>query len=280
MRGFRFVAGAVVLALVACQKVPYTGRHQLNLIPDGVMRELGRSSYRAALEAAPIERRGPDVVVLDRVGRRISAVADRPEYDWSYSMVRADDVNAWCMPGGFVAFYTGILPVLKHEAGMAFVMGHEVGHAVAHHGAERLTQQLALFGGLTGLELYLAGETELDRKQRSVLLSALGLGAEVGILLPFSRTHEAEADVLGLMFMARAGYPPQESIPLWDRMERASPTSVPTFLSTHPSSEHRQANLREWMPRANKKFARNALVVREVTTPLWGPKADRQVRAR
>ena len=270
-------AGLAVLALVACQKVPYTGRPQFNLVPDSIMRGIGKSSYQSVLSQERVQRSGDEVQVLERVGRRISKAANEPDYDWSYTMVDKEEVNAWCMPGGYITFYTGILPVLKHEAGMAFVMGHEVGHAVAHHGAERLSQQLALIGGLAGLELYMANATEVKPKERAIILAALGVGAEVGVLLPFSRTHESEADVIGMMYMARAGYPPGESIDLWDRMERASPASMPAFLSTHPSNENRKQNLREWMPRAKKKFERNALDVQAVTRTLWtgGPDGDK-----
>lgn len=267
-------AGVAVLALVACQKVPYTGRTQFNLIPDSIMRGVGKSSYQAMLSEARVQRQGQDVQVLERVGRRISKVANQPDFDWSFSMIEDEQINAWCLPGGFIGFYSGILPVLKHEAGMAFVMGHEVAHATAHHGAERLSQQLALVGGLAGLELYMSNATELEPKQRGIILAALGLGAEVGVLLPFSRTHESEADVIGMMYMARAGYPPGESTGLWDRMERASPNGIPSFLSTHPTNENRKQNLREWMPRARKKFERNALSVETVTKTLWTDDGD------
>lgn len=263
-------AGAAVLALVACQKVQYTGRPQFNLVPDSIMRGIGKSSYKSVLAEERVKRQGEDVDVLERVGRRIAKVAEEPDYDWTYTMVEKDELNAWCMPGGYITFYTGILPVLKHESGMAFVMGHEVGHAIAHHGAERLSQQLALIGGLVGLEVYLANETEMKPKDRAIVLGALGIGTELGVLLPFSRTHESEADVIGMMYMARAGYPPGESTELWDRMERASPSSMPAFLSTHPSNENRKQNLREWMPRARKKFERNSLDVDAVTKTLWG----------
>ena len=262
--------GAAVLSLVACQKVPYTGRAQFNLVPDSIMRGIGKSSYQATLSEERVDRQGPDAEMLQKVGRRISKAANEPDYDWSYTMVEKDEMNAWCMPGGYIAFYTGILPVLKHEAGMAFVMGHEVGHATAHHGAERMSQQLALIGGLAGLEIYMANATDVKPKDRAIILGALGVGGELGILLPFSRTHESEADVIGMMYMAKAGYPPGESPELWDRMERASPAGIPAFLSTHPSNENRKQNLREWMPRARKKFERDPLPVDAVTKTLWG----------
>lgn len=265
-----FAVGAALVVVAACNKVPVTGRPQYNLVPDSIMRGLGKSSYRDALSSEKLEKQGEEAELLKKVGNRIAKVANQPDYDWSYSLVDDDDtINAWCLPGGYIAFYTGILPVLENEAGMAFVMGHEVGHAVAHHSAERLTQQLTLVGGLVGLELFLANETELEPKERAVVLAALGIGAEVGVLLPFSRTHENEADVIGLMYMARAGYPPGESTQLWDRMEKQAPSNVPTFLSTHPSNEARKDNLREWMPQARKKYERNKLAY-DTQKTLWG----------
>ncbi|MEQ1507200.1 MAG: M48 family metallopeptidase [Myxococcota bacterium] len=259
-RNVALVAGLGALAVVACHKVPYTGRVQYNLVPDSIMRGVGQSSYQSTLSDSKVEKTGEDHDILVKVGNKISKVANQPDYEWKYSLIQDDaTINAWCMPGGYIAFYTGILPVLQHEAGMAFVMGHEVGHATAHHGAERLSQQLTLIGGLAGLELYMASSTKIDAKAQAAILAALGVGAELGVILPFSRTHESEADVIGLMYMAQAGYPPKESIPLWDRMSVASPGSIPVFLSTHPSNDARQANLKEWMPQATKKFERSKL---------------------
>lgn len=262
------VVGCAALTVAACQKVPYTGRRQLNLIPNGIMNSVGQSSYAATLSGAQVKKRGEDNETLQRVGGRISKVANEPRFAWEFSLLDEEEINAWCLPGGYIAFYTGILPVLKNEAGMAFVMGHEVAHATAHHGSERLSQQLTLLGGLVGLELYLANQTELTPEQRGILLASIGLGAEVGVMLPFSRSHEAEADIIGMMYMADAGYPPEESKKLWDRMEAESPSSIPTFLSTHPSNDRRKANLQEWMPEAKKKYERNKLPGNMLAT-LW-----------
>ncbi len=249
--------------------MPITGRPQYNLIPDSVMSSLGKSSYADALAGQEIARKTEDAALLHQVGTQISQVANRPDYAWKTTLIESEEVNAWCLPGGYIGFYTGILPVLRHEAGMAFVLGHEVGHAIARHGAERLTQQLTLFGGLAGLTLLLDEESTLDKGQRSAVVAAVGLGAELGVLLPFSRTHESEADVIGLMYMARAGYPPAESIPLWDRMSRAAGGSrVPVFLSTHPSDEKRQDHLREWMPQATKRYERHQRSY-DTTAPRW-----------
>jgi len=133
------VAGAALVLVVACNKVPYTGRPQYNLIPDAIMKGIGKTSYRDALSSEKLEKQGEDAELLKKVGARIARVANQPDYDWTYSLIDDDEtINAWCLPGGYIAFYTGILPVLENEAGMAFVTGHEVGHAIAHHSAERL----------------------------------------------------------------------------------------------------------------------------------------------
>jgi len=267
--------GTVVL-VVSCAKVPYTGRIQYNIIPDSLMRTIGKSTYKQMLAGEAVKSKGADAKTLSKVGRKISKVADKPKYDWTFSLIKDDTMNAWCLPGGYIGFYTGVLPALKNEAGMAFVMGHEVGHATAHHGSERLSQSLTMVGGLVGLELYLKDHSKLKPKQRGLLLGALGVGATVGVILPFSRSHEAEADVIGMMYMAKAGYPPAESIKVWDRFARGSKgIDIPAFLSTHPSTKRRQANQREWLPTARKRYLRNKLGY-DTQINLWGPAADSQ----
>lgn len=252
---------AMAFLSLGCSRSPVTKRNQFNLLPDSVMRPLGESAYKDMLAGADLLNGSTDHATLRKVGKRISRVADKPEYEWQYKLIdEKKTINAWCLPGGKIAFYTGILPVLKNEAGMAFVMGHEVGHATAHHGAVRMSQQLAVFGGLAGLYLYLDKKSEMNAEQKGLLLGALGVGATVGVVLPFSRGHEREADVIGMMYMARAGYPPGESIKVWDRMEKETGgSSVPAFLSTHPSNAKRQENLRDWMSRARKRYERNKL---------------------
>ncbi len=268
-RRLALIAGLAALGAVACNKVQYTGRKQFNLIPDSIMRGVGKSSYSSMLSELKVEQKGEDHDLLQKVGKRISKVADQPNYEWEFTLANEDEVNAWCLPGGYITFYTGILPVLENEAGMAFVMGHEVAHATAHHSSERLSQQVTLIGGLVGLEVYMANATRLEPEQRAVVLAALGVGGTVGVLLPFSRTHEAEADIIGMMYAAEAGYPPKEGARLWDRMEAVSSGSMPTFLSTHPSNEQRKANLKEWEPRAEKKYERSKLDY-DTRVTLWG----------
>lgn len=251
----------MALVLVGCTKVPVTGRRQYNIIPDSIMVGLGKSAYTQTLSESKVEKKGDDAEMLAKVGKRIATVANRKDYDWRYKLLDDEDtINAWCLPGGKIAVYTGILPVLKNEAGMGFVLGHEVGHAVARHGAERLSQQLTVLGGMAGLYLYMDQKTGLSDQQKGIIVAAMGAGAEVGVLLPFSRKQESEADVIGMMYMASAGYPPDESIEIWDRMEKATGgSSLPTFLSTHPSDQSRKANLKDWLPQAKKRYARNKL---------------------
>jgi len=268
----RLAAMAVLVFSTACSRAPITHRVQVNAIPDPLMSSLGASAYGDMLRGSKVQREHPDAKTLKKVGKKISRIARRPDYRWRYALIEDDTINAWCLPGGKIGFYTGILPVLKNEAGMGFVMGHEVGHAIARHGAERITQQATVLGGLTALHLYLDRNSDMPKAAKDMLLGALGLGIEIGVLLPFSRAHEKEADIIGMMFMARAGYPPEESIQVWKRMSQTNGNNgAPTFLSTHPSHKERKKNLREWLPAARKRFERNRSE-RDTLTPMWTPK--------
>lgn len=258
-----------LLILAACAKVPYTGRKQFNLVPDKLMNGLGKQSYTSMLSGVTVKKKGGESEVLSRVGRQISRVANKPDFDWQFAMIDDPALNAWCLPGGYIGFYTGILPVLDNEAGMAFVMGHEVGHATARHGAERLSQNLVVMGGLGGIGLILSGEEKMTDEQKGIVMGALGLGAQYGVMLPFSRAHETEADVIGTMYMASAGYPPGEGLKVWDRMAEQAGPQPPAFLSTHPAHARRQANIREWLPQARKRYQRNK-IDRDTQASLWG----------
>lgn len=267
----RTVATLAALAALAfaCHKVPVTGRKQYNIIPDKLMVGLGRTTFSSTLANARVQRKGDDAQTLQRVGQRIAKVTKRTDLDWTYALIKDDTVNAWCLPGGYIGFYTGILPTLKHEAGMAFVMGHEVGHAMARHGSERLTQHLSVLGGMIGLYAILEGKTKLKTEQKALIVGALGVATEVGVILPFSRMHESEADAIGVMYMAEAGYPPGEAKAVWDRMaENTGPRTMPVFLSTHPSHAQRKKTIEKWLPAAKKRYVRNKLP-RDTTRALW-----------
>ena len=268
-----FAGLLLVATTVACSKAPVTDRVQFNLIPDKLMDPLGASTYKDMLAAEDLEKGSRRHEVLRKVGKRISKVAQKPNYKWRYSLIDDDKtVNAWCLPGGKIAFYTGILPVLESEAGMSFVMGHEVAHATARHGSERLSQQLAVLGGLSALYLYMDGNTDISDDAKATIVGALGVGAQFGFVLPFSRKHEKEADIIGMMYMARAGYPPQESVQVWNRMaEAGGKNRMPVFLSTHPSHGQRKQNLRDWMPQAKKRYERNKRT-EDTTQVLWTKK--------
>jgi len=262
------LGGAVALVALACAKVPYTNRSQFNVIPKGTMHNLGEKSYQEILAESKVIKSGRDADLLDKVGRKIARVADQSDFAWQFSLIADKEINAWCLPGGYIGFFTGILPVLESEAGMAFVMGHEVGHAVARHGAERLSQQLAATGGLSLIEMFLSGSGKVTQEQKGIIMAAAGLGAQYGVMLPFSRNHEKEADIIGVMYMAEVGYPPAESLKMWDRMEATTGKGPPAFLSTHPSNQARKENLQEWLPEAKKRYQRHALDY-DTRATLW-----------
>lgn len=251
----RFILFALVISFViaACATVPITGRKQLIIIPVGQELALGADSYRQVLSESDVVTSGPDFEMVRRVGGKIAAISHEPGYEWEFNLVRDDEmVNAWCLPGGKVAVYTGILPVTMNEAGLATVMAHEVAHAIARHGGERMTDQLAFqLGGMT-LDALL---NEKSERTRNLILTAYGVGGTLGVLLPFGRAQESEADHIGLVYMAKAGYDPREAIAFWERMDQQSGGAAPPeWLSTHPSHETRVEDIRGWLPEAMKHY--------------------------
>jgi len=240
-----------LLAVVACETVPYTNRSQLLLIPEGTEVQMGLSSYQDVLKKGHVSH---DPVLNDqvkRVGTRIAQATGRTDYQWEFTVLEDKQVNAFCLPGGKVAVYTGMFPVSRDDAGLAAVLGHEVSHAIARHGGERLSQQLAVQGGVAAATAALVGG---DPNMAQLVTSALGAGATVGVLLPWSRTQESEADHLGLIYMAKAGYPPQAARDLWVRMASQGGARQPQFLSTHPLPETRIKQIEAWLPEAQKYY--------------------------
>ncbi|MFH0958705.1 MAG: M48 family metallopeptidase, partial [Pseudomonadota bacterium] len=233
-----FIAGIFIgltVLISACATVPHTGRKQLNFLPDKDLESLGARAYSELIKREP-ESTDPKVnELVQTVASRISKAAeslDSPGFDWKVHVAEKDVPNAFCLPGGKIVVYTGILPYVKNEAGLAAIIGHEIAHAVARHGGERLSQQLAIQGASTiGSELFKDKEGKLDNKTKATI-GALGLGATVGVVLPYSRTHELEADRIGQLYMAKAGYDPQESINLWNRMGQINKPPIPVWLST------------------------------------------------
>jgi len=254
------VLGAVALTvlLAACATVPITGRRQLSLIPDSQMNSMSFTQSDQVLAESKLSKDAAATAQIKRVGGKIQAAVETyfqqqgqsqqlAGYAWEFNLIDSDQVNAWCMPGGKVAFYTGILPVCKDDAGVAVVMGHEVAHAIAKHGSERMSQQMALQLGGMALSEAVSSKPE---QTRDLWMGVFGLGAQVGVMLPFSRSHESEADRLGMIFMAMAGYDPREAPKFWERMAANGGGSPPEFLSTHPSDATRIRQLNEYLTEA------------------------------
>lgn len=247
----------------ACSTVPITGRKQFSLIPDATMMSMSYQQYDDFLKANPVSKDAKKTAMIKRVGRRIQKAVERyfadhnltqhlNGYNWEFNLVESKDVNAWCMPGGKVVFYTGILPICRDEAGIATVMGHEIAHAIAEHGSERMSQGLLTQLGGMALQTALQNEPQLTQQ---LAMTAFGLGAQVGIILPYSRLHESEADHLGLIFMSMAGYNPNNAIDFWKRMAaNKGGQAPPEFLSTHPSDQTRINELRKLLPEAMQYY--------------------------
>jgi predicted Zn-dependent protease len=268
LNSFRKASLGAVIVLCAfvfmmCSTVPLTGRKQLSLIPASQMLGMSYSEYGTFLKENKLSSDAQATAMVKRIGSRVQGAVERyfkekgiegslAGYQWEFNLVEDKQVNAWCMPGGKVVVYTGILPVTQNETGLAVVMGHEIAHAVAEHGNERMSQgMLAQLGGMA-LDAALKDKPE---QTRSLWLGAFGLGAQVGVLLPFSRTQESEADELGLTFMAMAGYNPQDAVTFWQRMAaNKGGQAPPEFLSTHPSDDTRIRQIQEHMPEAMKYY--------------------------
>lgn len=233
---------AVSVSFVACVTTPDTHRKQLNFIPDSQMNALGLQAYQETLSKEKTLN-GPLADRIIRVGKRI-AEASGAQFNWEFQVIdNKDVVNAFCLPGGKIAVYTGIIPVAANDAGLAAVLGHEVAHAVLKHGAERMSQGLVLNLGVEAAAISLQ-----NSKQRDLILGALGVGAQFGVMLPYSRAHESEADKVGLKYMAKAGYQPKEAVALWERMGKVSGSRPPEILSTHPDPARRAKDLEREIP--------------------------------
>jgi predicted Zn-dependent protease len=218
---------------------------------------LGVQSYRQILSQVQTIDSGREYELVRDVAMRLANVVGKEArgYKWDVSLVRGNDINAFCLPGGKIVVYTGILPVAKNEAGLATVMGHEMAHATARHGSERLLRQRATQTLLTGVQFSMG---DMSYEQQRAVMAALGAGAQVGFILPFSRDHESEADVIGLTYMARAGYDPREAVAFWERMTEASRgNQPPEFMSTHPSHGTRIERLKAAIPKALEEYERN-----------------------
>jgi predicted Zn-dependent protease len=256
-----FAATAAMICL-SCSTVPLTGRQQLDFIPNSQMLSMSFDQYGQFLKDNKLSTDAPQADRVKRVGKRIQNAVetyfsqhnlsqDLTGYQWEFNLVENKEINAWCMPGGKVVVYTGILPLTQNETGLAVVMGHEIAHAVARHGNERMSQEMiAQFGGMA-----LAKALEQKPQQTQALwMSVFGAGVELGALLPYSRLHESEADHLGLIFMAMAGFDPNGSVAFWQRMSQSGGQKPPEFMSTHPSDETRIQKIRDEIPEAMQYY--------------------------
>jgi predicted Zn-dependent protease len=237
---------------------PETGRAARVALSEGQEAALGLESYKDVLSQSAVVRTGPEVELVQKVMRRLEGATGEAgqKMNWEVSVVSSPQVNAFCLPGGKMVVYTGILPVAQTEAGLATVLGHEMAHATSRHGSQRLLQSQVSQTLLTGANASLA-LGDMDPRQKMAVMAALGAGTQYGVLLPFSRSHESEADEVGLYYMARAGYDPHEAIQFWQRMDQSSSSpQPPEFASSHPSHGTRIARLKEHMPRAEEEYAK------------------------
>lgn len=253
---------AVLLASISCSTVPITGRQQLDLVPDSQLMSMSYQQYGEFIKGVRVSRDQRQAALVRKVGGDIQRAvegyfashdlsAELAGYAWEFTLVDSSEVNAFCMPGGKVVVFAGILPATKDENGLAVVIGHEVAHAVAKHGSERMSQ--GLLQQLGGLALQKALEQKPEQT-RQVWMAAFGLGSQLGVMLPYSRLQEHEADRLGMIFMALAGYDPHGAVEFWQRMGAQGGAKPPEFLNTHPSDESRLANMKKLLPEAMKYY--------------------------
>lgn len=261
---FKKITALLILGFIVygCATVPVTGRRQLSLVSNSELLPLSFDQYQTVLKENKLSDNVEWTNMVKRVGARIKTATEAymkqngwedelNGYAWEFNLIEDDIVNAWCMPGGKVAFYTGIMPICKDEAGVAVVMGHEVAHAIANHGRERMSQGLAANFGLSTVGAAMGQNPTMTEQ---LLLQSVGAGTQLG-MLKFSRTHESEADEIGLIFMAMAGYDPREAPKFWERMEaNAGGQRPPEFLSTHPNPDTRISDLKAKMPEALKYY--------------------------
>jgi predicted Zn-dependent protease len=249
------LAGCLVALLAGCATVTETGRKQLLLISPSQEMALGLSSFSQLKKEVPISKDARANEMLQRVGKRISAVAELPGAQWEFVVFESKEANAFCLPGGKVGIYTGILQITKDEPGLATVIGHEVAHAAAHHGAERMSEALVV---QTGGSLLGAAVSSADPKVQAVSMAAYGLGSQLGRELPHSRAQESEADHIGLRYLAKAGYDPEAAVGFWQRFaaynQQAGGGGTVWFLRTHPLDETRIEQIKNWMPEAKALY--------------------------
>lgn len=237
-----------IASCCGCRSTPMTGRPQLRFIPKSMEMQLGEQSYAEVVSKSTPSQNGAWTDAVRRTGERIAAVANAPGFQWEFRLLADKTQNAFCLPGGKVAIYEGIVPLCENEAGLAVVMSHEIAHALAHHGAERMSQQAGVQGVGAVLGWAMSDTTPMTR---DLAMRAFGTGAQYGLLLPYSRHHESEADAIGLRLMAQAGYDPSEAPLFWGRFGNSKSGEQPAeWASTHPSDERRATDLANKLPEA------------------------------
>jgi predicted Zn-dependent protease len=247
----------IFISVFSCKTNPFSGKKTLALVPNSQILPIAFQQYDEFLAASNVINSTSETNMVKNVGVKITKAAERylnangyqgylKDYRWEYNLVEDTQVNAWCMPGGKIVVYTGILPITKSETGLAAVMGHEVAHALANHGQQRMSAgQLQQLGAVAGNVAFMD-----DPQNQDIFNQAYGIGSNLGVMMPFSRSHETEADKIGLTLMAIAGYDPIEAANLWERMKAKGGEAPPEFLSTHPSNDTRIANIKTWVPEA------------------------------
>lgn len=256
---------AIGLLVVSCAKNPFTGKSTMAFVPNSQIFPSAFQQYNQFLSENKVIKGTAEAKKIELVGSKIKIAAERyltalgkadylNEYAWEYNLVDSKELNAWCMPGGKIVFYTGILPVCKDDAGIAAVMGHEVAHALANHGQQRMSAGLLQQIGAVGAQVAVGNK---DPKTQAAVMEAYGIGSQVGGMLPFSRAHESEADMIGLTLMAIAGYDPINAVKVWERMSALNTGQAPPeILSTHPSNQTRIDALTALLPQARAEAAK------------------------
>jgi len=260
-----FAIFTVILYLSACATNPLTGKSTMAFVGNDQLFPTSFAQYNEFLNENTVITGTADAAMVERLGKKLADAAQKwyeslkdphylDDYRWEYKLVQDNQINAWCMPGGKIVVYTGILPVTQTEAGLAVVLGHEISHALLNHGQQQMSADLLTQIGALGVAVgtSLAG---LSAEAQSGLMNAYGIGTTLGAALPFSRSHESEADHYGLILMAIAGYNPEEAVPFWERMAAMGSGGTPEFLSTHPSDATRIKQLQGWIPEAKQKAA-------------------------
>ncbi|RYD80664.1 MAG: M48 family peptidase [Sphingobacteriales bacterium] len=248
--------------LTTCSKVPITNRSQFTALPESQMIGMALQEYQHFVDSTGVVNNSSDAQMVKRVGSRLATAVEKfmndnkmgdrvKDFKWEYNLVQSNEINAWCIPGGKIVVYTGILPVTQNETALAVVLGHEIAHAVARHGNERMSQGLAAQLGGVALDVALSNKPAATR---NLFLTAYGVGANYGVLLPYSRLQESEADKLGLIFMSMAGYNADEAVPFWQRMASLGGAAPPEFMSTHPSNERRIKDIQAYLPKAKSYY--------------------------